>query len=75
VIDNGAGSGCKRGDTADLGKEGIPGFTARVDNVPVGLEQFVSEVGLAQILPDVLLWLQLRAVRRQGEDGEVAWFP
>ena len=49
----------------------MPGFLTGVENVGVGLEHAVGEIGLAQVLPDVLRGVEFRACRRKGHHGEV----
>src|ERR1700730_4800563 len=59
------------GDTAGLVEELSPSGLTGVENVGVVLEHPVGEIGLAQILPDVLRRVELWTCRRQRHHGEV----
>ena len=48
---------------------------AGVEDVSVGLEYAVAEIGLSQILPDVFGWIELRAGRRQWHEGDIGRWP
>jgi hypothetical protein len=51
-------AGCDGCDAACLGKEGVPGLAAGIDDPVVAVEDAVGEISLAQELPDVLLWIE-----------------
>ena len=46
-------------------------MAAGIDDVGIGIEVAVSEVVLAQILPDVLLAVEFRAIGRQPKQGDI----
>ena len=52
-----SGDGC---DAANLGKQLFPGVGRGIKDGVVISEDSAGEVGLAQILPDVLRWVELR---------------
>src|SRR5215470_16471342 len=56
---------CDGGDSSGLVDELLPSFLAGIKNVGVGLEHAVGEIGLAQVLPDVLSRVEFRTCRRQ----------
>ena len=49
----------------------IPGVAAVIDDIVVGFEDAVREPVVAHILPDIFNRVELRAFRRQGENGDV----
>lgn len=53
----------------------VPGVAAGLDDGVVGFVDAVGEMVLAQELPDVFLGVQLRAVGRQEQQGDVVWQP
>jgi len=57
---------------ATLAVAQVPGSAARVDDVVIGVEDPVAERVAAQVGPDVLDRVQLRAVGRQVQQGDVA---
>jgi len=44
---------------------------AVIDYIVVGFEDAVREPVVAHVLPDVFNWIEFRALRRQGENGDV----
>src|SRR5215470_12756818 len=56
---------CDGGDSSGLVDELLPSFLAGIKNVGVGLEHAVGEIGLAQVLPDVLSRVEFRTCWRQ----------
>ncbi len=63
----GAAAGHIRGDAAVNDAGGI-------EDILVGLEGAVGEVGLSQELPEVLDWVQFGGAGRQEEQGDVVWY-
>ena len=51
----------------------VPCFAAMVDEIVIGFEDAVGEPVVAHVLPDVLDRIELRAFRRQGDNGDVVW--
>ena len=51
--------------------KGIPSVAAMIDDIVVGFEDSVREPVVAHVLPDVFNWIEFRAFRRQGENGDV----
>src|SRR3954454_21527182 len=49
----------------------VPGLSARVDDVVVGVPDPGAELVLSQVVPDVFHRVQLGTVGRQGEQGEI----
>src|SRR3954469_6707370 len=49
----------------------VPGLSAGVDDVVVGVPNPGAELVLTQIVPDVFHWVQLGTVGRQGKQGEI----
>src|SRR3979409_665613 len=49
----------------------VPGLSAGVDDVVVGVPNPGAELVLTQIVPDVFHWVQLGTVGRQGEQSEI----
>src|SRR5215207_3533089 len=64
-------AGSDRGDPLGLGVEPEPCFGAGIDDRLVGIEHAVAELVAAQVGPDVLERVQLGAVRRQVQQGDV----
>ena len=58
-------------DALWLSDKGVPGFATGIDDVVVGVIDAVGEVVLAQVLPDVLLRIELGGVGRQVEQADV----
>jgi len=54
-------------DDVGLGDEFVPRLAGVVDDVVVGLEDAVGKPVLAQVLPDVFDWVELRRARRQPD--------
>ncbi len=61
-----------RGDAACLGEKFSPSVLAGVEDGGVIREHAVAEIGLAQILPDVLGRVEFGTSGRQRNKGEVA---
>ena len=51
--------------------KGIPGVTAVIDDIVVGFEDAVREPVVAHILPDIFDRIELRAFRRQRDNGDI----
>ena len=51
--------------------KGIPGVTAVIDDIVVGFEDAVREPVVAHILPNIFDRIELRAFRRQRDNGDV----
>ena len=51
--------------------KGIPGITAVIDDIVVGFEDAVREPVVAHILPDIFDRIELRAFRRQRDNGDI----
>src|SRR3954451_9038198 len=49
----------------------VPGLSASVDDVVVGVPDPGAELVLSQVVPDVFHRVQLGTVGRQGEQGEI----
>ena len=49
----------------------VPGVAAVTDDIVVGFEDSVREPIIAHELPDILLGVQLRAFRRQGDQRDI----
>ena len=60
-----------RRDCLGLSDEPVPGVTAGVEDVLIGLEDAAGEPVLAQVLPDVLDRVEFGRSRRQQDDREV----
>src|SRR6201993_5628590 len=58
-------------DAPRLVDELVPCRTTMVDEIVVGFEDAVGEPVVAHELPDVLDWVELWALRRQQNDGDV----
>ena len=42
----------------------VPSLAGGIEDIPVGLEDAVGEVGLPEVLPEVFDWVQLCALQR-----------
>jgi len=62
---------CDGSDCAWLGGEGVPSVATGIDDGVVAVEDGVGEPVLAQVLPDVLHWIELGRVGRQLEQADV----
>ena len=60
------------GDSPGLVEELLPGFLTGIEKVGIALEDAVGEIGLAQVLPDVLDRIELGRIGRQFEQADVA---
>jgi hypothetical protein len=60
-------------EPAGLGSEGIPGAADGVEDAPIVPQHAVREEALAQVEPDSLDRVELRAVGRQVQEREVGW--
>ena len=49
----------------------VPRLAAMIDEIFVGFEDMVEKPVVTQDLPDVLDRIELRAFRRQGDNGDV----
>ena len=58
-------------DAPRLIYEAIPCEAAVIDDIVIGFEDAVGEPVVAHELPDILDWVQLRAARRQWQEGDV----
>ena len=58
-------------DAPGLIGELVPSITTMVDEIIVGFEDTIGEPVVAHELPDVLDWVELGGLRRQGYDGDV----
>ena len=56
-----------------LSEEAVPGVAAGLDDGGVVLPNLEAEPVLAEILPDVLDGVELRAVGRQWQQDDVGW--
>src|ERR1700685_616070 len=71
LTDDGPVAGGDRGDAAGFGEKFSPGVLAGVKDVGVGGEHTVGEIGLSQILPDVLGCVELRTGGGQRHEGGI----
>jgi hypothetical protein len=53
------------------GRAVAPGVLACVEDVGLGLEHPVGSIGLAQILPDIFGWVELRTSGWQRHEGDI----
>lgn len=58
-------------DTACFSDEGFPGVAASVDDSVVGVEDTPCQIVLAQVLPDIFLSVEFRAIGRQAKKREI----
>jgi transposase-like zinc-binding protein/putative transposase len=71
LTDDGPVAGRDRGDAPGFGEKFSPGVLAGVEDVGVGREHTVGEIGLSQILPDVLGCVELRTGGWQRHEGDI----
>src|ERR1700677_4908880 len=69
--DDGPVAGGDRGDAPGFGEKFSPGVLAGVKDVGVGGEHTVGEIGLSQILPDVLGCVEFRTGGWQRHEGDI----
>ncbi len=74
MTDPGPASVSSPSNPSGLVAERLPSIFASVEDVLVGLEYPVGEIGLAQELPDILDRVELRRARRQRQEGDVVWY-
>src|ERR687898_2490617 len=65
------GVGAEGLDAPGFGRKGVPGSTIRVDDGLVVGQEVVRERAFAQVQPDALHRVELRAVGRQRHEGDV----
>jgi hypothetical protein len=58
-------------DSTWFGGEGIPSITAGIDDGIVDFEDAIAELVLAQVLPDVLDWIEFGRIGRQFDETDV----
>ena len=51
--------------------ECVPGVAAGADDLPVGFEDTVGEIGLAQVLPNILDRVEFGTVGRQRHEHDI----
>ena len=71
LTDDGPVASRDRGDAPGFGEKFSPGVLAGVEDVGVGREHTVGEIGLSQILPDVLGCVELRTGGWQRHEGDI----
>ena len=60
-------------DAPWLSGECVPGIAAGIDDGVVVFEDAIAELVLAQVLPDILDWIEFGRIGRQFEQADVGW--